>query len=890
MNDPIDRGSNEPTTAPSLAAVDPPIHQPNEPAELELALSDAAEAVPDDRPPRWWQWAVGALVVVGSLLLPLSASGIWDPYELVVAELGRRIAIHVFGASSLALEGANNAVVSAGQLGRGELPFTSIALGFRWLGLHEWAGRLPLGLWGVVGVVATAWLLARLADTKTGILGAIALATTPLYFLHARTMLGDVVTMAAAALATAGLGLAVFDEPAPPSAGTASRRALARRVGALLVGAAGLVAGVLARGVLIGVGIPTLGVGVAWVIVRFARGPSVDRFSDLAGGLAALFGAGALGWGIWQVEVGLANPGHYSPWLGVTLASKGRFPTFDTMIGALGHSLFPWSAFVPLAIGRMTTVPVGCDGPRVRRESALRTLLLAVACVGFAIQTALCPVTGALPFSAVFALAAIAALCIRDWERGASASPALALCTVGLLALFVYDFQNFPDRALSAFAVDGAKFPESFQAEGRKLLALASTVMAVPFFFSWLENSGPGTPRFVAAEYLAYPRALRGLYRGNLWFGLLVAEATLAGFATLSWLSHRFWRWPRFETMGTIARKAAELSPLALPLLLAAPVGALLVRDMFRWFYARVPVSRAWGGALGLAGSGMVLSLGYYPAMAAHLSPKGVFDSYRRSARLGEPLALLGVSVTSASYYAGGPVATFDQVAAAFEWLTSGSGRRWLVLGQKDLAQLNSLYRGGGALPGTTQPPRTTPLPKRNLPVIDARSSEILLASSSVGSTERSNNPLDAWVLDVRPTPSHPLGANLGGQLDALGWDVTTLDGRAVSALAPGERYQFRIAYQVVAPISGKWDTFIHIDGHNRRFNGDHETLGGKYPMQHWQPGDYILDIYPFTLEPSFVPGTYSVYYGLFSGNRRLEVKRGPQQEDRIVAGAIEVR
>ena len=111
-----------------------------------------------------------------------------------------------------------------------------------------------------------------------------------------------------------------------------------------------------------------------------------------------------------------------------------------------------------------------------------------------------------------------------------------------------------------------------------------------------------------------------------------------------------------------------------------------------------------------------------------------------------------------------------------------------------------------------------------------------------------------------------------------------------MSSLAPGERYEFRIAYQVVAPISGKWETFIHIDGHNRRFNGDHDTLGGKYPLQFWQPGDYILDIYPFTLEPSFVPGTYNVYFGLFSGNRRLEVKRGPAQEDRVVAGTIEVR
>jgi hypothetical protein len=858
----------------------PPAEQPSRDSGLGLDLSDAAEATPADGGPKWWQWTVGGLVVLASLFVPLSASGIWDPYELNVAELARRLAIHLFGASRLALEGANNAVVSVGQLGKGELPFTSIALGFRCLGLHEAAGRLPLALWGLAGVLGTAFLLARLADARTAIFGAIALATTPLYFLHARTMLGDEVTMAAVALATAGLGVVVFD-------GSAGTRPRARRVAALLVGVAGLGAGLLSRGLLIGVAIPALGVGLGWLIVRMARGQAPDRHSDVAGGLTLLVGAVALGLGIWLVLGGLAA-GQYSPWLGLTLVSKGKFPTFDTLLGSLGHALFPWSAFIPLAMGRISSAPVGVEGPGARRESALRALLFVVVVVAFAVQTALTPVTGVLPFSAMFALAAMAAVCLRDWERGAPASPGLALSAVALLALFVYDFRNFPDRALSAFAVEGAKYPESFQAQGRQLLHLAAAVAAVPFFFSWLENSGPRTPRFVRAEYLAYPRALRDLYHGNLWFGLLVAEATLGGFAALSWLSRRFWHWPRFETMGTLARKAAELGPLILPLLMLAPLGALLVRDLCRWLYARVPVTRAWGALLGLGGSGLVLSLGYYPALAAQLSPKGVFDSYRHSAGPGEPLALLGVSVTSASYYAGGRVATFDQVPSAYDWLAAGAERRWLVFAQKDLAQLNSLYRGGGVLPGGGPPAGVAA--KRNLPVLDARSSEILLASNRVGSGEHSQNPLDDWVLDQRPTPSHPLDSNLGGQLDVLGWEVTTLKGRAVSSLAPGERYQFRIAYQVMAPISGKWETFIHIDGHNRRFNGDHDTLSGKYPPQFWHPGDFILDIYPFTLEPSFAPGTYNVYFGLFSGNRRLEIKRGPEQEDRVVAGTIEVR
>ena len=47
-----------------------------------------------------------------------------------------------------------------------------------------------------MGLASLYWLLARLIDRKAGLYGAIVLATMPLYFMQARTMLGDIVTMA----------------------------------------------------------------------------------------------------------------------------------------------------------------------------------------------------------------------------------------------------------------------------------------------------------------------------------------------------------------------------------------------------------------------------------------------------------------------------------------------------------------------------------------------------------------------------------------------------------------------------------------------------------------------------------------------------------------------
>ena len=220
-------------------------------------------------------WPFPAAVVTSLLFLGAlaSKSGIWDPFELNVAELSRRIAVNAFRARHLVLEGADNSMPKIGELGRGELPFDSIALGLRIFGLHDWAGRIPLVLWGLLGALALYWLLARLVNQRTGLYGAVILSTMPLYFLHARTMLGEIVTMAALSMATAGLGIATFDRPGRP----------ARRKVALAVGIIGLGAGFMARGVLIGVAIPALGVGLAWSVILASGQPRRELFGDVAG-------------------------------------------------------------------------------------------------------------------------------------------------------------------------------------------------------------------------------------------------------------------------------------------------------------------------------------------------------------------------------------------------------------------------------------------------------------------------------------------------------------------------------------------------------------------------------------------------------------------------------
>src|SRR5258708_5586405 len=118
------------------------------PEPAQPASPPPPPAAPQAGRPRWLPLAIAAGVpfLMFFVLPPLSKNGLWDPYELNVADLSRRVAYNLFGASQLALDGADNSLPHLNDLGRPQLPYSSIGLGFRLFGVHQWAGRLPLAL------------------------------------------------------------------------------------------------------------------------------------------------------------------------------------------------------------------------------------------------------------------------------------------------------------------------------------------------------------------------------------------------------------------------------------------------------------------------------------------------------------------------------------------------------------------------------------------------------------------------------------------------------------------------------------------------------------------------------------------------------------------------
>jgi hypothetical protein len=367
-----------------------------------------------------------------------------------------------------------------------------------------------------------------------------------------------------------------------------------------------------------------------------------------------------------------------------------------------------------------------------------------------------------------------------------------------------------------------------------------------------------------------------------LWFSLIAIGSACFALDAFIVATDALAPAAHFVSMSPLARglvRAGWIGPLCV---LLGPLGTRLARDGLSALLATRAaqwlrgVRRGLVSALAFSACSLALSFGYYTALAAELSPKRAFDEYERVGA-SAPLGLLGVSPAVARYQAGVSGRALVDGDDAVDFLLQGTSRRFIALRANELAGVNAVFRSKVS-------------PRRNLPVLDSHAGEIVLVSNRLDAARRSDNPFDRWVLSTPPAPSHALDVDLGGRLTVLGWDIFDSRGARVSTLSPTATYEFAIYYRVDQRVAANWDTFLHIEGFQRRFNGDHPTLGGHYPFALWLPGDFIVDRHEFHLGPEFSRGRYDVYFGLYSGSRRLEVRRGAHQDDRVAAGKIDVK
>jgi hypothetical protein len=291
----------------------------------------------------------------------------------------------------------------------------------------------------------------------------------------------------------------------------------------------------------------------------------------------------------------------------------------------------------------------------------------------------------------------------------------------------------------------------------------------------------------------------------------------------------------------------------------------------------RVRSQRAWvfGGTLVAA---IFLRFGFFASVASVASPKGAFDSYARLHAPAEPLGLLGIKATTALYAGAGVATELASSADADAWLRGGETRRFLALRRTELPALNASYRGAFG---------------RNLPVVEARSSDALLAVSRLAPGEVSESPLDAVVLAGAPAGLAGGHVTFGDALELLGYDVVD-DEKNPSTLSATRSRHLRLYFRVLRAFGGGHCTFVHLDRSPARFSEEHREWAA-YPMPFWRAGDVLVDDYAVRLPPAFRGGgDHPLYVGVgvlpCSDDRRMPITAGANDgHDRAELGKVHV-
>lgn len=916
--------------------------------------------------------AAAAVLLIAGLLLfrGISQLGIWDPHELTLADLGCRRAAAT-GRFDVAACGADTG--ARGEL-RGAVMVQSVALGFRLFGVTESAGRIPLALWILAGAIVATIAVSRLIDPRAGLFTGAVFVTMPMVLAQGRLVLGDAATMGAFAVAFGALAVAAFDRdeagaPASWSARTpwavlgafgvaacvGSRGVAVGAAPAAAVGLAWLLrtantsrtsdTGAPMRAV---VAVSVLAAAAAlgvWIAPKeiAATAPEAARAaismwttrgaiaSALVGGgvLAALPGTldhrveravvgAALGLGAFGFAEGIAvatmaeEPRFFAA-VGATLAPTRKFPTFDLLVRQIAHGAFPWSCFFPFALGRALARPATTPAAAVDRELDLRVAALAAAALAFGAQTLVAPRFGLAPFAAPVALAIVIGLVLRDIERAPAASLAIGIGTAVLAALVLNDF-NFEDLSkapvelatapiLEPYGLYGVSAPEELRVRLKIALYLAAAVFLLPIFFVWVDDDPrPGwTPRAAIEKPL---RAARNAWshpvHGLLLLLLASFEACALVVGVIVFKRGLRRHVPQLQALNASQRDfAVNLWWMIVAAVIAAYVGYVAFiygRDLFRNL-RRQRVSTIAVGGLVAAG---IWSFGVMPAVANQFSPKGVFETYRK-AGAGSPIGLLGVNPRTAAYdLAGASPAVLSDPRTAYEWLIDGKAeKKFLALRSESLAETNRLWR-------------TSATPRTNLPILDGRSAQVLLAANGLFGA-KNENPLDRMVLDGPPTatsdcarangpicvPSHALNCDIDGNLACVGWELFDTQGKPVTSVSSGQHVRLRLIYRVTGHVSGGWQVFIHVEQPGTataRKTWDHPPLAGKYPMDAWLAGDVLVDDSEFNLEPNMRSGSpITILTGFFSGSVRMKLLSGPDagQESegaRLLLGSIPVK
>ncbi len=305
------------------------------------------------------------------------------------------------------------------------------------------------------------------------------------------------------------------------------------------------------------------------------------------------------------------------------------------------------------------------------------------------------------------------------------------------------------------------------------------------------------------------------------------------------------------------------------------------------------------------------------PRLSEHYSYKAIIDTYNHSfnVKRPEPLGLFKVKSRSPVFYAKGPLVSGTELKRQHPRGKGGStllqylDKGWTGANGKHYERVYAIVPVGEL--GQLDRDANARKPAVPYYVLDARNSFYVLLSNRLGKkrvgsrlvAERDRNPLRKFVMNTAPKlrcgrgenlQCVPLNVRIAERKKGTEPSLVLIGATFPKRVTPGHKFDVTLHFKVLKRIHGKYKVFLHIDGRGNRILGDHDPVGGKYQTSLWLPGRWVVDRYTVPASASSTVSTptgwYTVYMGLFQGDRRMKVLSGAQDgKDRIRLGRLKV-
>ncbi len=144
--------------------------------------------------------------------------------------------------------------------------------------------------------------------------------------------------------------------------------------------------------------------------------------------------------------------------------------------------------------------------------------------------------------------------------------------------------------------------------------------------------------------------------------------------------------------------------------------------------------------------------------------------------------------------------------------------------------------------------------------------------------------PLRSW------TVQHPLHLNLDGQIELLGYDLST------DQVRPGDTLELTLYWHALTELEEDYTIFTHLLGESYNpasgsflwGQKDNMPLDGSYPTSRWLENEAVVDRYAIAVQPDAPPGLYRIEVGMYllETGQRLPVFDDQGQripEDRVL-------